>query len=581
MTTPEQQPKQEIKPIPPAEEKPDVIPAQYKGMPSEVVEELWQNPVYIDAEKNKAEIERRQVAMEAIRKDEVTRETKKEKQINERFAKLPDNQKAEFPNAQRDAVQVLTEHVQGQRDVDGLSLEESFVLGKLKTAYEEFKRENPDKPFDSNFLQGIDRKVYDNLAQRLTFKVLEAKQIVSDQEKANTIRQDLGVPTQNVEIPNIIPKKETTPSTAEQIKSAFDAIGGGVEAGVIAKVQEYDKRIRAARAGKPTKSGDTEKGLLTDFKFFTKQEWNEGFDIKNFQKSRETQKRAKEIKPIDIIQTNENVGIEKRKIDPKNISFKQEGENIKVLYSGQEWYSVNGQFVEKNVGNKRIRIIISNDSSAPHASYESITDTYTIGPKAKKEFEKDPEMFLSSIGHEVAHDEYFSLDEKQQKETNNLFLEDAGLQDVLKKFATALYTDKLILGTETAGESYLRTHDVNNSATKQNTLAPEGQKGLKDARSIVFEVDGKKREILVGLLITELISYMSSLEISQDVFDKVAENGKNARGGKDPRYDAVQMCHDYIRNNPKISSRLEELKLLGRNTVTEQLFVNLLKNSPK
>lgn len=577
MTTPEQQPKQEIKPTLPVEEKPDVIPAQYKGMPSEVVEELWQNPVYIDAKKNKAETERRQAAMEAIKRDEVNRETGKEKQINEKFTKLPDNQKVEFPNAQRDAVQVLTEHVQGQRDIDGLSPEESFVLGKLKTAYEEFKRENPDRPFDSNFLQGIDRKVYDNLAQRLTFKVLEGKQNITDQEKVNKLRQDLGIPTQEVKTPDILPKKEPALSTAEQVKKAFEALGGGVEAGVIAKVQEYDERIRAAKAGKPIKPGDTERGLLADFKFFTKQEWNEGFNIENFQKSREAQKRAREIKPIDIIQTNENTGIERRKIDPKNISFKQDGENIKVLYSGQEWYSVNGQLVEKEVGNKKMRIIVGNDSSAPHASYESATDTYTIGPKAKEEFEKDPEMFLSSINHEVTHDEYFALDGKQQKETNDLFLQDTGLQDVLKRFVTALYTDKLTLGTETAGQSYLRTHDVNNSATKQNTLAPEGQKGLKDARSIVFEVNGKKREILVGLLITELISYMSSLEISQNVFNKVAENGRNARGGKDPRYDAVQVCHDYIKNNPKISSQLEKLKLLGRNPGTEQLFVNLFK----
>ena len=51
MLKPEQQPKQEITSTPPIAEKPDVIPPQYKGMPSEVVEELWQNPIYVDAEK--------------------------------------------------------------------------------------------------------------------------------------------------------------------------------------------------------------------------------------------------------------------------------------------------------------------------------------------------------------------------------------------------------------------------------------------------------------------------------------------------------------------------------------------------
>lgn len=510
MIMPEQQPKQETKTTLPTEEKPDIIPPQYKDMPSEVVEELWQNTVYADAAKNKTETARRQAAIEAIKRDELAREAGKEKQINERFSKLPDDQKNEFSNAQKDAVKVLTEHIQGQRDIDGLSPEEFFVLGKLKTAYEEFKKENPDKPFNSDFLQGIDNKIYENLAQRLTFKVLEGKQNIIDQEKANALRQGLGIPTQEIKNPDILPRKE-------------------------------------------------------------------GFDIENLQKSEEKQKMITEIKPIDIIQINENIGIERRKINPQNISFKQDGESTKVLYSGQEWYSVKGRLVEKNIGNKKIRIIVSNDSSVPHASYESTTDAYIIGPKAKEEFDKDPEMFISSINHEAAHDGYFSLDEKQQKETDDLFLQDAGLQDTLRRFATALYGDKLTIGTETAGQNYLRTHDINNSATRQNTLAPEGQKGLKDARSIVFEIDGKRNEILVGLLVTELISYMSSLEISQNVFDKVAENGRNARGGKDPRYDAVQACHDYIKSNPEISSRLEKLKLLGRNMETERLFMNLFK----
>ncbi len=300
-------------------------------------------------------------------------------------------------------------------------------------------------------------------------------------------------------------------------------------------------------------------------------------EMEKQQKTIELQKRVRETTPVGIAQINENTGIERRKIDSKNISFKQDGEKIKVLYAGQEWYSVTGQFAEKIVAGKKMRVIIRNDSSAPHASYKPLTDTYTIGPKAREEFEKDPEMFFSSINHEVAHDGYFSLNEKQQKEIDDVFLHDAGLQDILKRFATALYTDKLKLGTITAGESYLQTHEVSNSATRQNMLTPEGQKGLKDARSIVFEVNGGKREILVGLLITELISYMSSLEINQNVFDKVAENGRNDRGGQDPRYDIVQMCHSYIKNNPEILNQFEKLKLLERQPEVEQLFIDIFK----
>ncbi len=198
MIKPEPQPKQEITSTPPVAEKSDVIPPQYEGVPSEVVEELWQNPVYNDAEKNKLETERRQRAIEAIKKGEESREMGKKKQLTERYAGLPNDQKNEFPNAQKEAARVLTEHTQGQRDIDNLSPEESFVLGKLKTAYEEFKKENPDKPFSFDFAKNIDKSVYNNLAQRLSFNVLECWRKTKDQENANAIRKELGIPEQEI-----------------------------------------------------------------------------------------------------------------------------------------------------------------------------------------------------------------------------------------------------------------------------------------------------------------------------------------------------------------------------------------------
>jgi hypothetical protein len=247
MIKPEQQPKQEITSTPPVAEKPDVIPPQYKGMPSEVVEELWQNPVYVDAEKNKSETERRQRAIEAIKTGEENREAGKKKQLTERYAGLPNDQKTEFPNAQKDATRVLTEHIQGQRDIDNLSPEESFVLGKLKTAYEEFKKENPHKPFAFDFSKGIDRKVYNNLAQRLAFKVLEGRQNLGDQEKANAIRTELGIPPQEVKKEGLLlpeEKSEQTIKTPEvpnlEERKKLHGWNASYELAKIAKTQGID-----------------------------------------------------------------------------------------------------------------------------------------------------------------------------------------------------------------------------------------------------------------------------------------------------------------------------------------------------
>ncbi|HAU66089.1 TPA: hypothetical protein DCW61_01960 [Candidatus Uhrbacteria bacterium] len=90
-----------------------------------------------------------------------------------------------------------------------MSPEESFVLDKLKIVYRKFKKENPDKPFAFDFSKDIDRKVYNNLIQRLAFKILEGRQNVGDQKKANVIRRELGIPSQEIKKDGLLlPEKE-------------------------------------------------------------------------------------------------------------------------------------------------------------------------------------------------------------------------------------------------------------------------------------------------------------------------------------------------------------------------------------
>ena len=201
MKSPEQQfnnLNQEADPVEDLEEKQTAIPPQYKGMPSEIVEELWQNPIYIDEAKNKSETERRQNALEEIKRTEQDREAQKEERLKQQYSGLSDEQKAKFPDAQKDVAKVLTEYIQGKKEIDILSTEESFVLQKLKTSYENFKKDNPDKPFSFDFAKDIDKSVYNNLAQRLSFNFLESKSKIDDQEKANTIREELGIPKQEI-----------------------------------------------------------------------------------------------------------------------------------------------------------------------------------------------------------------------------------------------------------------------------------------------------------------------------------------------------------------------------------------------
>jgi len=78
------------------------------------------------------------------------------------------------------------------------------VLEKLKTYYENFKKENPDKPFSFDFAKDIDRNVYHNLAQRLSFSILGEKRKISDQERVNAIRKEIGIPKQGIQDDGLI-----------------------------------------------------------------------------------------------------------------------------------------------------------------------------------------------------------------------------------------------------------------------------------------------------------------------------------------------------------------------------------------
>jgi hypothetical protein len=118
----------------------DVIPPQYRGMSREVVEELWQRPVYLDPEKNKEEQERRDKALEAISRKEQ--------------AKQPAAENAS--ETQESAVQLET--------YEGLpNVEQGF-----KAINEKLNVENPDWDL-------IKRNIYDMLTTRSGYAGLMAQ----------------------------------------------------------------------------------------------------------------------------------------------------------------------------------------------------------------------------------------------------------------------------------------------------------------------------------------------------------------------------------------------------------------------
>jgi len=92
----------------------------------------------------------------------------------------------------------LSEYTKNNYDIHDLSPSDSFVLNKLKATYQEQENKNAGQALAFDFAKDIDRKVYNNLVQRLTFIVLEINQNVNKQEKANNLRAKLGIPLKKI-----------------------------------------------------------------------------------------------------------------------------------------------------------------------------------------------------------------------------------------------------------------------------------------------------------------------------------------------------------------------------------------------
>jgi len=161
----------------------NIIPPQYNGLPSEVVEELWTNLIYLDKEKNQTEAEQRQNIINQIKANENAREKEKRSLLIEQYSQLPNDSKDKFSGAQNNAMKITYEHIKGERELTELTKEEGYVLSKIKNAYEDFKRENPDKEFPFKLKSVIDKQVWDNLNYRLAFDVLNSQKEIFDHSK--------------------------------------------------------------------------------------------------------------------------------------------------------------------------------------------------------------------------------------------------------------------------------------------------------------------------------------------------------------------------------------------------------------
>ena len=153
----------------------------------------------------------------------------------------------------------------------------------------------------------------------------------------------------------------------------------------------------------------------------------------------------------------------------------------------------------------KIDVICWPEQEEYYMAYMPQTDNIYIFGGTYNELDKgNTDMIGLGASHEVEHAIYFRLDKDRQMAVGSavagLVEKDEEAKIIFKDFVKKLYARP--------GGDYLKKHQFGNSEVK---IEKDGSKpGLKDGRWLRVEVDdtGKKENLYLGLVTTELFSYM-------------------------------------------------------------------------
>lgn len=231
------------------------IPEQYRGLPGDVVEKmLGQSGVSSSETAHQAWEQRKTEILGEIRHQENQREARKAAHFTERYQEMTPDDQQRFPEHQRSAQLQITEAIQGNTDLPDLSVEEQLLIDKLRDQYQKFKAEHPDRPFQFQFSRQIDQKVFDNLVYRLAFDSHISSGKIRDQQAANDIRDQLGLPDQLV---------QNAPLEADEHKETEEYKEADEYLSIPTVAEEYKKLVAAIDRIKASGDAQGAKGAQT------------------------------------------------------------------------------------------------------------------------------------------------------------------------------------------------------------------------------------------------------------------------------------------------------------------------------
>lgn len=151
------------------------IPSQYRGLPSSVVEQLWQPPILVDPEKNRMFQEFRSNAIAKLKEAELTQDQEIEQDKTE-----------SYPNAAK----LIAEYLSGTTtDIVGLPEEDKELLDRMRPYYVQAKTANPDQPVAFQFSNPDDNDRYNKLLARLS----ETPQLPQEQADTSNLYSEFKV----------------------------------------------------------------------------------------------------------------------------------------------------------------------------------------------------------------------------------------------------------------------------------------------------------------------------------------------------------------------------------------------------
>jgi hypothetical protein len=172
------------------------IPEKYKGLPSELVAEMWNPAQLVDQDREATADADRTAAIEIYRQDELRQEGEVRRGHEYLFANLSANQKEQFPEAQRYAAEAVSEIVKTGVIPEAVSVSrsEQWAFQKVQEAYQEHQGQHPGEPFQFELKDPRDQAAWNNLHYRMAFARVESQSKQRDQQKLAQTRQQLGLP---------------------------------------------------------------------------------------------------------------------------------------------------------------------------------------------------------------------------------------------------------------------------------------------------------------------------------------------------------------------------------------------------